>query len=157
MKIIAHRGLLDGPNTELQNNPLQVTKALEQGFDVEIDVWFDKGVWYLGHDTMDYKVPLPWLTQERLWIHCKNISAFYNLKRLIGKINFFYHESDKIVLTSNGNVWTYFGLPETKDTMAVCVMPEVNYNWTDIEHMVKTKQWFGICTDWPRRIKEIAE
>lgn len=155
MRIIAHRGLLDGPDEKMQNHPSQVIKALDIGFDAEIDVWFSKGKWYLGHDTMDHEVPASWLTTTGLWIHCKNVHAFYNLKRLASNVNFFYHDSDKIVLTSNGHVWTYFGLPETKDPQAICVMPEVNYTWDEITTMVKSGQWAGMCTDWPQRIKEM--
>ena len=29
MKIISHRGLVDGPNKELENNPHQILKMLE--------------------------------------------------------------------------------------------------------------------------------
>lgn len=155
MRIIAHRGLINGPNDELQNRPEKVMEALSLGFDAEIDVWFDRGRWYLGHDGMDHEVPLSWLMTERLWIHCKNIPAFYNLRRLANRVNFFYHDSDKIVLTSNGDVWTYFGLPETKDPQAICVMPEVTYTWEDIKLMVRSGQWAGMCTDWPLRIREL--
>ncbi len=155
MKIIAHRGLLEGPDDSLQNDPIQILKALDNGFDAEIDVWFDKGRWYLGHDGMDHEIPPSFLTDARLWIHCKNIAAFYNLKRLGTKVNFFYHESDKIVFTSMGDVWTYFGIPETMDTQAICVMPEVSYDWEEISNMVRSGRWAGMCSDWPIRIKEI--
>ena len=155
MRIIAHRGLTNGPDDLLQNHPLQVIKAIEQGFDAEIDLWFDKGRWYLGHDTMSHEIPPAFLTNQHLWIHCKNLPAFYNLKRFGTKVNFFYHDSDKVVLTSNGNVWTYFGLPETMDPQAICVMPEVTYSWTEIELMVRSGKWAGMCTDWPIRIREL--
>lgn len=153
MRIIAHRGLLEGPDESLQNDPSQVLKALNSGFEAEIDVWFEKGKWYLGHDTMDHEIPPAFLAYPGLWIHCKNIPAFYNLKRLANKINFFYHESDKIVLTSNGDAWTYFGLPETMDPQAICVMPEVTYSWEEINLMVKSGKWAGMCSDWPIKIR----
>ena len=38
MKLIAHRGLFNGPNKELENNPDQIEKAWNLGFDCEIDL-----------------------------------------------------------------------------------------------------------------------
>lgn len=157
MKIIAHRGLTDGPDDERQNHPSQVETALSEGFDAEIDVWHDKGSWLLGHDHPTHKITLDWLLKEGLWIHCKNTSAFYNLRRTVMPINYFFHDSDLLILTSQGNVWTYFGMPQTRDPMAICVMPEVNYTWSEIETMVRKKQWAGFCTDHPRKIREWSE
>lgn len=157
MKIIAHRGLTDGPNNERQNHPSQVEDALSEGFDAEIDVWHDRGSWFLGHDFPHHKISLEWLKTPGLWIHCKNTSAFYNLKRMVAPTNFFFHDSDLIVVTSLGDIWTYFGMPETKDPMAICVMPEVNYSWSEIEQMARKKQWAGFCTDHPRKFKEWLE
>lgn len=153
MRIIAHRGLINGPDDNRQNHPEQVEIALSEGFDAEIDVWFDKGRWYLGHNGMDHEIPPSYLSKPGLWIHCKNIPAFYNLKRFATRINFFYHDNDKIVFTSNGDVWTYFGIPETMDPQAICVMPEVTYDWEEIGKMVQSCKWAGMCTDWPLRIR----
>lgn len=36
MKIISHRGNISGPDPELENNPMYITKALDAGFDVEL-------------------------------------------------------------------------------------------------------------------------
>ena len=157
MKIIAHRGLITGPDDEKQNHPSQVEDALAEGYDAEIDVWHERGSWFLGHDFPTHRISLEWLTKAGLWIHCKNTSAFYNLQRLVSPTNHFFHDSDLIVLTSQGNIWTYFGLPETRDPMAICVMPEVNYSWKEIEIMVRKKQWAGFCTDHPRKIREWVE
>ena len=157
MLIIAHRGLLDGPDDEKQNRPDQVLAALDEGFDAEIDVWNIKGQWFLGHDNPDYLVPAHFLTTPGLWIHCKNIAAFYNLSRMVAPINYFFHDTDLVVLTSKGNVWTYFGPLETRDPTAICVMPELNYLWSEIEDMAKKKQWLGFCTDWPRKLKACLE
>ena len=39
MIIIAHRGNINGPSS-LANHPLQIKRALDAGFDAEIDVWW---------------------------------------------------------------------------------------------------------------------
>jgi len=152
MIIIAHRGLLDGPNDQLQNKPGQVETALAEGFDAEIDVWYQDGRYFLGHDTPDYEVDWNWLTQPNLWIHCKNLPCFFDMRNRTVIHNYFWHESDAVVLTSRSNIWTYFGKPESESSDSICVMPEVTYSWTEIEQLVKTNRWMGYCTDYPRQI-----
>jgi glycerophosphoryl diester phosphodiesterase len=40
MKLIAHRGNTEGPNPLEENKPEYIEEAIENGFDVEIDIWF---------------------------------------------------------------------------------------------------------------------
>ena len=39
MIYIAHRGLTNGPDKELENHPEQIKRAISQGFDCEVDLW----------------------------------------------------------------------------------------------------------------------
>ena len=39
MKIISHRGNLNGPNKNLENRLDTIEKAIQLGFDVEVDIW----------------------------------------------------------------------------------------------------------------------
>ena len=55
MKIISHRGNLNGPNSVSENSILAISRALGQGFDVEIDVWFKNGK-YPYKDTRDNSI-----------------------------------------------------------------------------------------------------
>ena len=50
MKLIAHRGLMNGPDKEKENTPKQIELALKEGFDAEIDLWWSNGRFWLGHD-----------------------------------------------------------------------------------------------------------
>ena len=50
-KIISHRGNLIGVKPECENNPTYIDQAIAEGFDVEIDVWFIDGEFFLGHDS----------------------------------------------------------------------------------------------------------
>jgi hypothetical protein len=149
MLIIAHRGLIEGPNETLQNTPDQIETALKAGFDVELDLWLRGDSWYLGHDDPDHLVSWDFINQDRLWIHCKNLQAFFALKSNGGIHNFFWHESDAVVLTSQGYVWTYFGKPETKSQYSICVMPEITYGLDHMSDTVRSQSWYGVCTDWP--------
>ena len=106
-KLISHRGNLFGPNLSQENKESTILKAVDSGFDCEIDVWFlDKNL-YLGHDKPTYKTSLKFLSeiQEFSWIHCKNFEAldyFASIKNLtifgIKKINL------------QLQVWAIFGL-----------------------------------------------
>jgi hypothetical protein len=157
MLIIAHRGLTDGPDELLQNHPDQVQRALDQGFDAEIDLWFLDNKWYLGHDGPEHETNWNLLSQQGLWIHCKNLPAFFELKKVAGNYNYFWHDSDLVVFTSQGYVWTYFGKPETCSANSICVMPEVTYTWLEICSMVADDKWLGFCTDWPKKIENYRD
>ena len=80
MKLIAHRGNINGPNKEKENHPDHINDALKIGYDVEIDIWHVNCKWYLGHDEPKYEVTdYSFLQKDGLWIHAKNGDAFYKL------------------------------------------------------------------------------
>ena len=58
MKFIAHRGNIDGPNFEEENQLEYIERAIEKGFDAEIDIWYlpQADQLYLGHDKPQYLV-----------------------------------------------------------------------------------------------------
>ena len=41
MKLIAHKGNIDGPNSVTENHPDQIDKCIAEGYDVEVDLWWD--------------------------------------------------------------------------------------------------------------------
>ena len=147
MRLIAHRGLMDGPDARMQNDPDQIVKALDHGFEAEIDLWYVDHKWALGHDGPEHEIDFDYLKQSRLWIHCKNLDALFQLRGHGSRFNFFWHENDLVTLTSQNMVWTYLGKPETVSPMSVCVMPEVTYPWDECKEMVRSWQWYGICSD----------
>lgn len=100
---ISHRGNLNGPNPDLENRPEYIIDTLSKGYDVEIDVWCLKDRYYLGHDLPQYKIQLEFLLQDRLWLHCKNNTAFQKLLDM--ETNCFFHSDDLVVLTGFGYKW----------------------------------------------------
>ena len=54
-------------------------------------------------------------------IHCKNLECFYKISEL--DVNFFWHEKDKVVITSKGFFGIILVLFYQK---SICVMPEIN-------------------------------
>jgi len=145
MKLIAHRGNIDGPNLKMENKPEYLLDALSKGYDIETDVWGKNGELWVGHDEPIYKIKeffghFDYLGDGRIWYHCKNIEALIICEREgVGRTNFFFHDSDDFTLTSNGHIWTFPGKP-LLSKKSISVLPER----TDEE---VPKNIYGICSD----------
>lgn len=139
MMLISHRGNLNGPIPERENSIEYIEAALEKGFHVEIDVWYDDDQWYLGHDNPQYLIGMEFLKDIRLWCHAKNIAA---LKNMIKEgIHCFWHQEDEHTLTSRGWIWAYPGSPLTDRSIAVMPASKV------------TEDCAGICCDFIEEYK----
>ena len=153
MNLIAHRGNTNGKNPDRENHPDYIEAAIEAGFEAEIDVRLIDGEFWLGHDKPQYNMGKAqsdmWFNflfryNKRLWIHCKNIEALgklFNYKDL----NVFWHDTDDVVLTSRGFLWTFPNkllLPNS-----ICVMPERGING-DLD------KCYGLCSDFPLKYKD---
>ena len=136
MILISHRGNINGPDVEKENHPDYIQKALDLGYNVEIDVWSINKQFYLGHDKPQYEVSRDFLQDPKFWCHAKNIEAFY---RMIddNKIHCFFHDKDKVALTSKGYFWSAF--EDEMTSKSICVMPPSS---RDIP-----KDIAGICSD----------
>ena len=142
MKLIAHRGMFEGPNKNKENLPDQIGEALFRGFDVEIDAWYINDEWWLGHDEPTYKVNYKFINLVKAWIHCKNLEALSRLSLEVDFLgDFFWHQNDDHTLTYRGYIWTYPGKPLTPDS--ICVMPE----WVVEPQKFKENCW-GVCSDY---------
>lgn len=139
MKIISHRANLNGPNKNLENNPKQILQVLKQ-FDVEIDLWNHNGELYLGHDKPEYKINHDFLesNKNKLWVHAKNLECISYLSTT--DLNWFWHENDKMTLTSKRNIWCY---PKIYVQNAITVV------FNDLEKEDIPNCCLGICTDYP--------
>jgi hypothetical protein len=150
MKIIAHRGLLSGPNPELENHPDQIIEAISNGFDVEIDLRFIDNEWWLGHDKSQYKVEWNFIETHSnwLWIHAKDIATLHQLTVANERkaLHYFFHDIDDCTLTSERFIWTFPGKLLTEQSIAV--MPERVENWQGLENC------FAICTDFAIEYRE---
>ena len=140
MKLIAHRGNINGRNKNEENKPSYIKKALDQGFDAEVDVWLMDGI-YFGHDEPQYESDMDFLlnNHEKLWIHCKNLSALNSLSEFFN-LNVFWHEDDKFTLTSQGFIWTYPHNPICPKSVVVC--KDSKYS--------KYQDCYGVCSDFLR-------
>jgi hypothetical protein len=151
MIYIAHRGLYQGPNTDKENHPDQISEALKKGYHVEVDVRVVNKKLFLGHDEPTYQVKENFFQDRRFWIHCKNIEALYFFTTNNNfNYNYFWHENDQYTLTSKKYIWTYPGKDLTD--VSIMVMPE--YVDVTLEN-TKNVTCYGICSDYVEKIKEL--
>jgi hypothetical protein len=134
MILISHRGNIDG-KTKAENHTTHILNAIHKGFDVEIDVRFVKGEFFLGHDEPQYKTDIEFLSNPKLWCHAKNIDALYMM--INNKIHCFYHQNDSVTLTSKRFIWTFPDRPLTASS--ICLFPDLtNQDFSDAA---------GVCSD----------
>lgn len=145
MRYISHRGNLTGKNEKAENSPHRIEYALSQGYDCEIDVYYDNG-WFLGHDEGQYEIDFNFLKQQGLWIHAKNLNALVRLYE--SGTNYFWHQEDDFTLTSWGYIWAYPGKPLT--SKSILVKPETHMEISEIDSI----NVYGICSDIIELIRE---
>jgi len=155
-RLIAHRGLISGPDKSLENKVKTIDKAITLGYDVELDVWFKDQSFFLGHDRPLDKIPDSFLINRRqnLWIHAKNPEALQALVELsidYPDINFFWHENDQYTLTSLGVPWIYPSIKIIRS--GIVVMPETFMDLRDIKNF----KYSGICSDYIHQLRKIIE
>lgn len=147
MKIISHRGNVNGPSTH-ENEPWFVDRTIGMKFDVEIDLRRENGKLFLGHDKPQYAIDSAWIIErrKRLWIHCKNLESLDYIRYLDRKCNadlkYFFHQNDDCVLTSSKYFWTYPGKPICKNSILVLKAGAP-----------APKGCYGICTDYAFTIR----
>jgi hypothetical protein len=145
MILIAHRGNVNGKLESWENEPTYIDLAISKGYDVEIDVWFENNLLWLGHDKPMYSIPFNFIKDRinSLWVHCKNVEAITFFKDCNYDVNYFWHEEDTLTLTSQKYIWAYPNKQPIKNSIAV--MPELNND--------DVSQCLGICSDYVEKYK----
>ena len=141
MKLIAHRGNIDGP-TEFENDPKYIMDVLQQGYEAEVDVWIEDNKIMLGHDFARYEVAEEYLVDihKASWFHAKNLEALRYLLDF-NEFRTFWHQNDDFTLTSNGIIWTYPGKEITTRSIIVAKTLEDTLCYGD-------KDLYGVCSDY---------
>jgi len=142
MILISHRGNINGKDESKENKPSYIVDAIRKGYNVEVDFWYDNGKFVLGHDEPQYSIPLDFIENyyRYLWIHCKNhdaLSKLVEIDRGGVYFNYFWHDSDDVIITSKGYMWAN---PGTYIEGSIAVMPE--YKKDKIEGRL------GVCSDY---------
>lgn len=144
MKVISHRGNILKPDDTKENRPSYIDCAIGLGFEVEVDIRFINGQFYLGHDTPDYIISKKWiqLRKESLWFHCKNLEAALELRVIYDKIKYFCHTSDPYTLTSNGYIWVHDIQLSINDKCIIPLLDPVSIFEYD------NRIVYAVCTDY---------
>ena len=142
MILISHRGNINGKDESKENKPSYIIDAIRKGYNVEVDFWYDNGKFVLGHDEPQYSIPIDFIENyyRYLWIHCKNhdaLSKLVEIDRGGVYFNYFWHDSDDVIITSKGYMWAN---PGTYIEGSIAVMPE--YKKDKIEGRL------GVCSDY---------
>jgi hypothetical protein len=142
MILISHRGNINGKDESKENKPSYIVDAIRKGYNVEVDFWYDNGKFVLGHDEPQYSIPLDFIENyyRYLWIHCKNhdaLSKLVEIDRGGVYFNYFWHDTDDVIITSKGYMWAN---PGTYIEGSIAVMPE--YKKDKIEGRL------GVCSDY---------
>jgi hypothetical protein len=134
---IAHRGNINGP-TAYENQLWYAQEAIDQGYDVELDVWMVRGKLWAGHDSAQYLIREEFLLEnkDRLWIHCKNFEALDHFAQMGNSYNYFWHQEDDFTMTSHNFIWTYPGKEVGERSVIVDLNGETRYNC------------YAICSDY---------
>ncbi len=137
MKFIAHRGNIGGANPAKENRMDYILEALNLGYDVEIDCWFQDSQWYLGHNEPRYKTGITLFSNPKVWCHAKNKEALTQFSK-IPHCNYFWHDKDDYTFTSHRYVWCLVGTDVIPHSIAV--LPELKYRGD-------LSKCGGICSD----------
>lgn len=142
MIYISHRGNLTGKKPELENNPDYICSAIEQGFDVEVDLREKDGKFYLGHEKPQYEIDFKFFEEcgKNLWVHCKDSKSLgYAIDQ---GTNCFFHKADDYTLTSKGYVWAFPGFAKA-NSKTIAVLPELFRTVEEIREL----DFYGFCSD----------
>ena len=137
MKLISHRGNLNGVDAQTENTIDQIKKVCGLGFDCEIDVWYNNG-YFLGHDAPIHPIDEAFLENPQLWCHAKNIAALQRML-LNDKIHSFWHQNDDCSITSKKFIWSFPNSNPDNRTIFL----DFSSSWTK-----KNYACVGICSDY---------
>lgn len=163
MKLIAHRGNIFGPipNSGKENTQPHLQKALDRGFDVEVDLWVneDWGEIRTGHDEPLHLLDESFMRgyRSRVWYHAKNFSALdFCLKE---GFNVFWQHDDSYAVTSEGYMWHHSEVPwpNTRWThLSKSIIMLTQH--PDAYHSIPLNTTYAICTpfaaNWGNRFTE---
>ena len=142
MLVISHRGNVIGPRPGTENKRDTILDVIERlKIPVEIDIRVKSDIIYLGHDFATESVTPEFLVTNKhmLYIHAKNPETAGYLKDKQWGLNWFFHDQDKLVLTSKGDLWCFPGVYLPNGITVVLGK----------KPLTATPPTYGICTDYP--------
>jgi|TARA_R110000824_G_scaffold244049_1_gene432770 hypothetical protein len=132
---ISNRGNLGGKDTEEENKPDYLEKALDYGVCVKTDIWLIKDRPVTGTEYPSIGINLDLFDKEKLIVQARNPSALLHL--LKNGYHCFWRETDNLIMTNRNFILSYAGSIFPKSIM---MLPEENTILTNDDYM-------GICSD----------
>jgi hypothetical protein len=163
MEIISHRGNLDGPDPTRENTIEAITGAMALGYSVEFDVRYCDGTFYFGHDRSQMPIDLAALSElvqvydGTLYAHCKTVETlqwFTKCPDLQEEFSWcdiipFFHDIDECILLKNDLIWVH---PRATEN-AILIKNAIFVQPTLIDSGVVQDKIYGVCTDYPNKVK----
>jgi len=156
LKLIAHRGNIDGRQPVKENSPDYIDHAIHLGYDVEVDVWGQEGIFglNLGHDGPVYPIDFSFIENriQHLWVHAKCPYSLFLLREYLPSVRYFFHQTDDYTITSWHDIWCYPG-KDAYGSHAIVLLPET---WMELDQVGKyceRTQAAGVCSDFVGQIK----
>ncbi len=140
MILISHRGNIECKEVDNENKPEYIIKSISRGFLTEVDVWYEEGDFFLGHDNPQYKINYNFLFNKNLLCHAKNYKAleyFFNSNKIH---HYFWHQNDDYTLSSKGIPIIYPGKQVIKGSI-IMSWNNTLYTQEDINSC------YGVCSD----------
>ena len=158
-KIISHRGLLEGPSSDKENNPKNISSNIRKYplLINEIDVNLTSTGIFLGHDQLKYEINIDFLIEKKefIIIHLKTIEinsskVLKDFKTLYQECHVFAHDQDPFAITNRGWIWSHPNrgiIPRT-----ILVMPEKIIPFNKLNFHKELNVLLGVCTDYPLKM-----
>ncbi|SRR3990167_10795373 len=146
--VISHRGNLIGSDHKRENTLSAIKECIQFGFSVEIDIFRMGNNLYLGHDSVQEKIGLDFLSlwSSKLWIHCKNLCALDYLTQY-EELKTFWIQNDAYSLISDGTIWTHHGQITTDKCILMIVEKPTKFSIPD--------KYLGLCSDYPIELRSL--
>ena len=125
---IAHRGNINGKEPELENDPDYLTGMFARGYDVECDIRYVDGKYYLGHDYPKYETNAEFLKNKHFWCHAKDGTTLRQALKDGLHCFFDNNPNASYTLTSKGYIWHWDG--------------------ENLVYVMDKNGLVGVCSDW---------
>lgn len=148
MKIISHRGNLTGPEPAAENSLKYIQRAVEAGFNVEVDLRLIGSEFYFGHDGPQYKVDGDWIDarKDKLLLHVKEFEVLKQISMYTDGWHYICHTSDPFTITSLGFAWLH---DLSLEPDAGTYIPLITLESLKTYSRAWLLECYGICTDFP--------
>lgn len=145
MKFISYRGNIDGPRPVWENNPQYVDIALQYGYYVFLDVWYEEGQFYLGSNVKQYPIFESFLEKDKYICYPRTWETFDKLLRN-EHIHTLWHDIDYYTITNRGWVWAHEHAENYSENTIIT-------NFGDMDDIPNVA---GICSNYIRSIRRKA-